>query len=57
MTYEEYNKVSAEITAKAMCFYNDKLVNVSKETQFSLLQNNIMMKGIENLVNKGNMQQ
>ena len=29
-TYEEYNEVSAEIIAKTMCFYNDKLADISK---------------------------
>ena len=32
-TYEEYNSVSAYIIAKIMCYYNDKLENMSGENQ------------------------
>ena len=46
-TYKEYNKVSADIIAKTVCFKNDKLDNVSKETQFLLLQKYSLKKGIK----------
>ena len=32
-TYEECNEVYTDIIANMMCFYNDKLANIIKETQ------------------------
>ena len=52
-TYEEYNEVSAYFIAKTMCFYNDKLENMSKETQFLLIQNYSMKKGIKKIGKQG----
>ena len=36
-TYKDYNEVSANIISNKMCFYNDELANMSKETQLLLL--------------------
>ena len=36
-----------------MCFYNDKLVNMSKETQLSLLQKYSLNKGIKKIGKQG----
>ena len=43
-TCKEYIEVSVDVIAKKMCFYNDQLVNMSEETQLSLLQKYIMKK-------------
>ena len=36
-----------------MCFYNDKLANMSEETQLSLLQNYSLKKGIKKFGKQG----
>ena len=51
-THDEYNEVFAEVISKMMCFYNDKLENMSREDQLSLLQNYILKKEIKNSLNK-----
>ena len=51
-TYKEYNKVSADIIANIMCFYDDKFENMSEETQLLLLQNYSLKKGIKKSINR-----